>query len=128
MAKLGADGNDQPVGTVSLPGYLRDIVAQNAERPHLVRLFTMLNTETLNPDHPARQYFQDRERLLEHLADNPCWRVPEGVDVHATLNAAMMAMDGIQIKWLARARPRPGGDVEADRAGIVPRTIWGPID
>lgn len=66
MAKLGADGNDQPVGTVSLPGYLRDIVAQNAERPHLVRLFTMLNTETLNPDHPARQYFG---------TGNGCWNI-----------------------------------------------------
>lgn len=128
MAKLGADGNDQPVGTVSLPGYLRDIVAQNAERPHLVRLFTMLNTETLNPDHPARQYFQDRERLLEHLADNPCWRVPEGVDVHATLNAAMLAMDGIQIKWLRE----PDRDLVAMwkqiEPALFPETIWGPID
>ena len=35
MAKLGADDNDQPIGTVSLPGYLRNIVAQNAERPTL---------------------------------------------------------------------------------------------
>ena len=128
MRKLGADGNDQPAGTVSLPGYLREIVAQNAQRPHLVRLFTMLNTETLNPDHPAREYFQDRERLLEHLADNPCWKIPEGADVHATLNAAMMAMDGIQIKWLRQ----PGRDLMAMWREIepilFPETIWGPID
>ena len=88
----------------------------------------MLNTETLNPDHPARQYFQDRERLLEHLADNPCWRIPEGVDVHATLNAAMMAMDGIQIKWLRE----PDRDLVAMwkqiEPALFPETIWGPID
>ena len=90
MAKLGADDNDQPIGTVSLPGYLRNIVAQNAERPHLVRLFTMLNTETLNPDHPARQYFQDRERLLEHLGQAlACGGYREAhVDVHRHVNAA----------------------------------------
>ena len=66
MAKLGADDNDQPIGTVSLPGYLRNIVAQNAERPHLVRLFTMLNTETLNPDH---------RRASTSRTGNGCWSI-----------------------------------------------------
>ena len=66
MAKLGADGDDQPVGTVSLPGYLRDVVAQNAERPHLVRLFTMAQHRNLNPDH---------RRASTSRTGSGCWSI-----------------------------------------------------
>lgn len=127
LARLNND-ESRPDGTVSLPGFLRHLVETNERRPHLVRLFTMLNTETLNPDHPARAYFEERERTLEQLADNPCWRVPEGADIHATLFAAMMAMDGVQIKWLRE----PGRDLVAMWRQIepvlFPPDVWGDID
>ena len=41
---------------------LHAIVRQNATQPHLVRLYTMLRAEALTRDHPARQYFLDREQ------------------------------------------------------------------
>lgn len=118
----------QAAGTTSLPKYLRNLVAANARRPHLVRLFTMLNTETLNPDHPARGYFQEREHALDQLADNPCWQIPDGVNARAAITAAMMAMDGIQIKWLRE----PDRDLVEMWKGIEPAlfppSIWGDID
>lgn len=127
LARLNSDNTNHPNGTVSLPEYLRHLVDTNARRPHLVRLFTMLNTETLNPNHPACEYFKEREQSLEELADNPCWKVPEGVDIHATLFAAMMAMDGIQIKWLRE----PDRDLvemwKQIEPVLFPPDVWGTI-
>lgn len=120
--------NGRPSRKRSVPGYFRRLAETNAKRPEFVRLFTMLNTETLNPDHPARAYFREREAMLEREAADPRWDIPEGVDGEAAIMAAFMAMDGIQIKWLRE----PGRDLVAMwrriEPALFPPVVWGTPD
>lgn len=122
-----ADDQDES-GIWSVPKYFRRLAHVNARRPEFVRLFTMLNTETLNPEHPAREYFRTREKNLERAAHDPRWEFPDGVDGPAAIMTAFMAMDGIQIKWLRE----PGRDLEAMwrqmEPALFPPSIWGTID
>lgn len=87
-------------GKRSVPLYFRNLARYNEQRIELVRLFTMLNTETLHPNHPAREYFEQRSYNLEKFSTDPLWHIPEGVDGPASIMTAFMAMDGVQIKWL----------------------------
>ena len=71
---------------------------RNAEQPEIVRLFTVLEAESLTPSHPAHSYFAKRQRqataafasLAKGLSDDP--------DSLARHIVAMM--DGLQIQWL----------------------------
>lgn len=46
------------------------VLRANARNPELIRLFAMLSTEALNPDHPAHQYFVEFvARELAEIAD-----------------------------------------------------------
>jgi AcrR family transcriptional regulator len=71
---------------------------RNAIQPEIVRLFTVLAAESLEPAHPAHAYFARRQEtaaaayaaLAGHLTDRP--------DLLARQIIAMM--DGLQIQWL----------------------------
>jgi hypothetical protein len=71
---------------------------RNSTQPEIVRLFTVLAAESLEPAHPAHAYFVRRQEgaaaayatLAEHLTDRP--------DLLARQIMAMM--DGLQIHWL----------------------------
>jgi len=74
------------------------LVRRNAGQPEIVRLFAVLEAESLTPDHPAHDYFEARQRrtlegltaaLKEHTAE------PEAVAVRI-----VALMDGLQIQWL----------------------------
>ncbi|GIM96799.1 TetR/AcrR family transcriptional regulator [Paractinoplanes toevensis] len=74
------------------------LVRRNAGQPEIVRLFAVLQAESLAPDHPAHDYFAARQQktldgfsllLKGHTAD------PDGLAVKI---AAMM--DGLQVHWL----------------------------
>ncbi len=71
---------------------------RNAEQPEIVRLFAVLEVESLTPSHPAHDYFAKRQRqalaaftdLARSTTDHP-----------ETLARQIMAMmDGLQIQWL----------------------------
>ncbi|GIF20006.1 AcrR family transcriptional regulator [Actinoplanes tereljensis] len=74
------------------------LVRRNANQPEIVRLFAVLQAESLTPGHPAHDYFAARQqktlegfaRLLKDLTPDP-----DGVAVRI---AAMM--DGLQVHWL----------------------------
>lgn len=77
---------------------LDSLIRRNARQPELVRLYSVLNSESLGEDHPAHAYFNARyeysipliARLLKgHFADP--------VDVASQLIAIM---DGVQMQWL----------------------------
>jgi AcrR family transcriptional regulator len=92
--------------TRSLPDALLDLCRENATRPGLVRLFTILAAEGVDPDHPAHDWFQERYRELrrkvvaqvteaQRLGDLP----PELDPV--VLTPQILAMfDGLQLQWL----------------------------
>jgi AcrR family transcriptional regulator len=75
---------------------------RNAIQPEIVRLFTVLAAEALEPAHPAHEYFARRQQvaaaaytaLAEPLTDRP-----------GLLARQIMAMmDGLQIQWLRDPR------------------------
>lgn len=82
---------------------LQATVETNARRPELVRLYTVLEGEALNKEHPAHDYFVTREDNLlkeytfaaerDHVAN------PE-----RTATQALSAMEGLQLRWLNDAR------------------------
>lgn len=45
---------------------LHDTVVHNSTQPEIVRLYSMLRTEAAYPEHPAFQYFRDRNALAYH--------------------------------------------------------------
>lgn len=77
---------------------LQAIVAQNANQPHLVRLYAILRAEALVQDHPARKYFADREKatiaLLAEIA------APHVSDPSATAVQISALMYGLEVYWL----------------------------
>ena len=50
------------------PEMWRRTVAVNAKRPELVHMFSTLSAEALNPDHPAHDYFAEREERIVEVA------------------------------------------------------------
>ncbi|WP_207760114.1 TetR/AcrR family transcriptional regulator [Bifidobacterium scaligerum] len=75
------------------------LVARNAAQPEMVRLYTVLQGESLNDHHPAYQYFQQREeRVLDNMT-----RAAERDGIENPRREALAAlsmMDGIQVRWL----------------------------
>ena len=78
----------------------RQVVAVNNKRPALVHMFSTLSAEALNPDHPAHDYFAEREDHIVEVAANIRWHVPEGVDAEQVLRSGFAMMDGAQLRWL----------------------------
>ena len=104
-AHLGASEDELPEDwSVGRPAGvdLRQLCAatmhRNSTQPEIVRLFTVLAAESLEPAHPAHAYFVRRQQgaaaayatLAGHLTDRP--------DLLARQIMAMM--DGLQIQWL----------------------------
>lgn len=82
---------------------IRDIcdvlMARNAKQPEIVRLYTILQGESLSDHHPAYEYYQKRERrviaMLTRAAEHDGLEHPQQ---EAYLALAMM--DGVQLRWL----------------------------
>jgi AcrR family transcriptional regulator len=95
--QLGVPG-EEITARVSLPEICAALVRRNAGQPEIVRLFTVLQAESLAPRHPAHDYFRARqEDTISALAALAEGRVAEP----ETLARQVMAlMDGLQIQWL----------------------------
>ncbi|WP_045748431.1 TetR/AcrR family transcriptional regulator [Actinoplanes rectilineatus] len=93
LSRLGA-----PADRFTLAQTCAALVRRNAEQPEIVRLFAVLEAESLAPGHPAHAYFRKRQEqtlaAFAGLAEN---RHP----APAMLARQVMAlMDGLQIQWL----------------------------
>ncbi len=74
------------------------LVRRNAAQPEIVRLFAVLEAESLTPSHPAHGYFVARQdqilavltELAEGLTDRP----------RSLARQIVAMMDGLQILWL----------------------------
>ncbi len=83
---------------VSLPEACAALVRRNATQPEIVRLYSVLQAESLAPDHPAFTYFAERQQrallgfaaLAEDLTPDPM----------SLARQVMAMMDGLQIQWL----------------------------
>ncbi|GEL46953.1 TetR family transcriptional regulator [Cellulomonas hominis] len=106
-------GREAPVGLRELCAAL---VRRNARQPEIVRLYTVLNGESLDPAHPAHEYFLTRERWALDLFASAA-RGPEGEQQALQVLAAM---DGLQLRWL---RDLEGIDLVAEWDAIAGRLI-----
>jgi AcrR family transcriptional regulator len=99
--ELGLDATDvwgRWPAAVSLPRVCEALVRRNATQPEIVRLFSVLDAESLAPDHPASDYFKQRqERTLHGFAALAAGRVPDPMSLARQVVAIM---DGLQIQWL----------------------------
>lgn len=82
---------------ISLARACEAIVERNATQPEIVRLYSVLEAESLHADHPGHNYFSQRQRLtLEGFAQ----QAPDGVDGTALAQHVLAVMDGLQVQWL----------------------------
>ncbi|HEY0187732.1 MAG TPA: helix-turn-helix domain-containing protein [Cellulomonas sp.] len=73
------------------------VVRRNAGQPEIVRLYSVLEAESMSPDHPAHAYFTDRQsRTLDGFAR----LAPAGADATALARHLLALMDGLQLQWL----------------------------
>jgi AcrR family transcriptional regulator len=85
---------------------LAELCRENDRSPGLVRLFTVLAAEALDPDHPGHEHFRERYRDLRrtvaaHLADEQRHgRVAAGLDVEVVAPQILAMFDGLQLQWL----------------------------
>lgn len=86
-----------PVG-VDLRTLCSATMRRNAEQPEMVRLFLVLEAESLTPSHPAHDYFMKRQaQAVSAFAD-----LAKGLTDHpeALARHIVAMMDGLQLQWL----------------------------
>ena len=94
------DGKDAESARMHIPVLYRRTTEINESRPDMVRLFSVLSAEALQPTHPAHDYFLRREDVLWRQFSRIDWKVPPGTDLENVFATANSAMDGIQLRWL----------------------------
>ncbi|TFC20342.1 TetR/AcrR family transcriptional regulator [Cryobacterium glucosi] len=92
-SELKADGTL----SVSLRDFCRALVARNAQQPEIVRLYSVLNAESLDPQHPAYAYFSAREVWATALFAAAAAGTANPARIARQVFAAM---DGLQLRWL----------------------------
>jgi AcrR family transcriptional regulator len=110
---------DVPPSGVDLRRLCAALVRRNAAQPEIVRLFAVLEAESLAPGHPAHPYFATRQEhtlamftaLAAGVSDRP----------GSLARQVMALMDGLQIQWL---RDPEGTDLVTEW-GIVAATLFG---
>lgn len=79
---------------------------RNALRPGIVQAYTVLSAESVTEGHAARDYFEDRYRILRSDVDGAFRALcaQEGVSDPGTIDKAaasiLAVMDGLQLQWL----------------------------
>ena len=99
-------------------GLLCAIVERNSRQPDLVRLYSMLRTESVFPEHPAHTYFMERDAAkLTGLAELVRGLVP---DPHSRARQLLAMMEGLEELWLRL----PGGfDLVEEWHSVVRRLL-----
>jgi len=86
------------IGSIDLERLCDAMVRRNAEQPEIVRLYSVLSAEALEPPHPAHDYFLERERVaIETFA---AARSTRRGDPLQRGRIVLAAMDGVQLRWL----------------------------
>ncbi|WIE64272.1 TetR/AcrR family transcriptional regulator [Curtobacterium sp. MCLR17_036] len=99
------DGKQMP-GGAGLFVHFVSTVLRNSLRPGIVQVYTVLSSESVTDDHPARAYFEQRYRTLRSDVDQAFRALcaTEGVTDLRTVDhasaAVLAVMDGLQLQWL----------------------------
>lgn len=104
-AERSGPAPDEPDLTGLRDGYV-SAVRYNGEVPGLVELFARLEVDAPDPDHPAHDYFVERNRRLqEGAADSIARAQTDGradprVDPTTMARILQAAADGLQLQWM----------------------------
>jgi hypothetical protein len=85
---------------------LLELCRQNEERPGIVRLFTILAAESVDDDHPARDWFlarysERRSILVDRLGNAQReGTVDADLDPESVASQILAMFDGLQLQWL----------------------------
>jgi hypothetical protein len=90
----------------ALFAHLVDTARRNAQRPGIVQVYTVLSSEAVTDDHPAKSYFQERYHTLRIEIDAAFRELcaqenvtdPDTIDKAAA--SILAVMDGLQLQWL----------------------------
>ncbi|MBT1170072.1 TetR/AcrR family transcriptional regulator [Bifidobacterium sp. SO4] len=121
----GEPGSEE--GNLRLPAYLRFLVRHNSRRRMLVQLFSILQVESFNPDHPLHDEFATRQESVWRYYSGFDWRIPATFDsfddVRPTVRKALEIMDGVQLRWLRE----PAIDLNEEWAELEPMIFPSPL-
>ena len=90
----------------SVVDWLTALCALNAQQPEIVRLYTVTAAESLDPAHPAHEFFQARyQRIRRALAhrievDQERGRLDPALVADDLAAVVVALMDGLQLQWL----------------------------
>lgn len=77
---------------------LRTLVHRNAGQREIVRLYTILGAESLDPGHPAHAYFAERFTYARELIASSTREWSDDPEMLAV--ELLGRMDGLQLQWL----------------------------
>ena len=116
-AELGTRHLDE----VNLQQMCAALVRRNASQPEIVRLFAVLEAESLAPSHPAHEYFAARqEQVVAVFAGLAKSTTDRPLELARQLVAMM---DGLQIQWLRS----PGATDLVREWEAAARTLFAPL-
>jgi AcrR family transcriptional regulator len=92
--------------TATFPDGLIGVVADNQREPDLVRLYTVLAAESVAPEHPGHERFQERYRDVRAALAHAVDEAQEAGQLDRTIDPVNLAtlltavMDGLQLQFL----------------------------
>lgn len=104
-AELGRGELPAGYAGADLAGQLADVVARNRDHPGFAQAYSVLLSESVTVDHPAREHFrehyrQTRERIARSFTERWGDRLPSGLTPYAAATALLALLDGMQQQWL----------------------------
>lgn len=97
-------------GLESLGPYLTDLLLHHQKAPELMRLWAELAVAASRPDHPAHEYFVERQERLRKVLGEPMrdlaarGKLAEGLDPDSATLLFFAVLNGLQILWLLDPR------------------------
>lgn len=104
-----------------------EIVRHNAEVPGLVHLFAHISVDAAAPEHPAHEFFLDRQRYLGELLTSAITTLQAEGRIVDTIPAATLATvvhalaDGLQTHWLLDPNLDMAATIDALFGALDPR-------
>jgi AcrR family transcriptional regulator len=92
--------------TTTFADGLIGVVADNQREPDLVRLFTVLAAESVAPEHPGHERFQERYRAVRAALTHGIHEAQEAGEIDRSVDPVHLAtlltavMDGLQLQFL----------------------------
>lgn len=90
--------------------FLGKLLLHHQKAPELMRLWAELSVAASRPDHPAHQYFVERDERVRTLIAEPIHdlaakgEVVEGLDPDSALTLLHALLNGLQVVWLLNPR------------------------